>query len=231
MEDKNIDFIINGELYLKRGPETYSSSNKVRELDDEISDIEFDMSKENPDFSKADKLAGYQKLRNMAKSLEGKTDYSGTTDFWQLSTSDGRNINLQRCETEYNINKTYQSIQVMNKDFIKLSEFLKKAIFVGREFRRTKPVQHSSGYINKSFMESGLIKTRYIVLYATQDLFLIRRIDKYTGDKYTLINSLYTLDGNYEFFGPVYREYKDINKVYYEILEQVTSNHKGRRKS
>ena len=79
-------------------------------------------------------------------------------------------------------------------------------------------------------MESGLIKTRYIVLYATQDLFLIRRIDKYTGDKYTLINSLYTLDGNYEFFGQVYREYKDITKVYYEILEQVTSYHKGRRK-
>lgn len=72
----------------------------------------------------------------------------------------------------------------------------------------------------------------YIVLYATRDLFLIKRINNiFVKEKYDLIDSRYTLYGNYEFFGPVYEEYKDTNKVYKEILEQVNgyNKRKGRK--
>ena len=72
----------------------------------------------------------------------------------------------------------------------------------------------------------------YTVLYATRDLFLIKRINNIFGkEKYDLINSRYTLDGNYEFFGPIYEEYRDTNKVYREILEQVNgyNKRKGRK--
>lgn len=74
----------------------------------------------------------------------------------------------------------------------------------------------------------GNIETKYIVLYATQELFLIKRKDRILGEEYALINSRYTLDGNYEFFGPVYGEYRDTNKVYTEILEQVNGYKKGK---
>ena len=67
-----------------------------------------------------------------------------------------------------------------------------------------------------------------IVLYCMQDLFLVKSIDIGLGERYKLINSRYTLDGNYEFFGPVYEEYRDKDKVYAEILQQVTQYNKGR---
>ena len=41
-------------------------------------------------------------------------------------------------------------------------------------------------------------------------------------------NSIYTLDGNYGFFGPVYEKYRDKNKVYQEILAQISGYQKGK---
>lgn len=108
MEVQNIDFIINGELYLKRGPEIFNpSSSELSELDDKISDIEFDISKENPDFSRLPMLDKYKDLKNMLKAARGQQDYSGTNSFWQLFTMDGNNFNLYECDeyhgTEKNI--------------------------------------------------------------------------------------------------------------------------------
>ena len=111
-----------------------------------------------------------------------------------------------------------------------MSEFLKKATFVGRQFNRTKPITSALGKEDKSYMNSnsGISETKYIVIYATQELFLIKRINRILGQKYDLIDSRYALDGNYEFFGPVYEEYSDTNKVYREILEQVKGYNKGK---
>ena len=232
MKEQNIDFIINGELYLKRGPEVFNPSSELSELDDKISDIEFDISKENPDFSKLPMLDKYQGLKNMMEYARGRQDYSGTCSFWQLFT-DGNEYTLYECETSLAIIKEYNSQQKLNNDFIKLSEFLKKATFVGRHFNRTKSITTTTGKVDRSYMKInlGVHETEYIVLYATQDLFLIKSIDRILGEKYALINSRYTLDGNYEFFGPVYEEYRDTNKVYKEILEQVNgyNKRKGRK--
>lgn len=50
-----MNIIYNGEIYLKRGPEIIDPRNSIeyQELEDTISDIEFELSKENPDLSKA----------------------------------------------------------------------------------------------------------------------------------------------------------------------------------
>ena len=65
-----------------------------------------------------------------------------------------------------------------------------------------------------------------------QDLFLIRVIDDpFIKDRYELVNSKYTLDGNYKFIGKVYSEYKDKTKVYKEIYEELRENNKKRRKT
>ena len=72
---------------------------------------------------------------------------------------------------------------------------------------------------------------KYIVLYAMQDLFLIRVVDDpLTSDRYELINSKYTIDGNYKFIGKTYSEYKDKQKVYTEIFEQLTGNPKKKKR-
>lgn len=180
MEEQNIEFIINGELYLKRGTER---------------------------------------------------SYAGTESFWQLSATNDKLIILNRCDKMFQSKRVYSSIERIKNDFIKLSDFLEKAIFVGRKFKRIKPTKDSGGEQDDSYiLYDKKFSSQYIVLYATQDLFLIKRIDRILGEEYALINSRYTLDGNYEFFGPVYEEYRDRNKVYREILEQINGykKRKGR---
>jgi len=229
---KNVEFIIDGEIYLKKNPKVTDYSDLAEELKGIITDIEYDISKENPDFSMATKLGGYKHLLDRVEFHNGKLSYIDNIYFWQLSTQDGSTINMTRCEP-YIGNPTvkYCSIEKLNRDYIKLSDFLEKAIFVGRSFRRTKPIidiyeKQDNTYTDDSF--ASIINTQYIVLYAMQDLFLIKRKDAIHEDEYGLIDSRYTLDGNYEFFGPVYEEYNNKNRVYSEILEQISKYNKGR---
>ena len=228
MQKEENNFIINGELYLKRGPEIFNQN--TGQLEDKINQLEFDVSKENPDFSKLPQLNAYKNLNDMIESIKGKIDYSGTDSFWQLYTINGINCKLCECMNLYGLERNYNSPQKINADFIKLSEFLNKATFGGRKFKRTKPIISMMNKTDKSYMpiDNDIYATKYIVLYATQDLFLIKRIDGVLGEKYALINSGYTLDGNYQFFGPVYDEYRDKNKVYQEILTQVSEYNKGK---
>ena len=123
--------------------------------------------------------------------------------------------------------RDYNKREELAKDFIKLSDFLNIATFVGRQFIRTSHRLTLNGKVDKSFMPSNesSSKEKYIVLYAMQDLFLIRVVDDpLTSDRYELINSKYTIDGNYKFIGKTYPEYKDKQKVYIEIFEQLTGN-------
>lgn len=222
MVKESVGFVMNGELYLKRGPEVFKSDEWLDYYDDIITDIEFDASKENPDFSKYHQLDRYQDLKDTVISLDGELDYSGTNSFWQLFTNDGIDLKLIKCEYIPKEVKTYKNKKSLDKNFIKLSIFLEKATFIGRQFVRTKPTKDSEDY---SYMK--LEGYRYIALYCMQDLFLIKYIAPGLGERYALMNSMFTLDGNYEFFGPVHEEYRDKNKVYSEILAQINDYNKG----
>lgn len=231
MQDKKINFVINGEIYLKRGPEIYDPSDQISKLNAEIKEIEFDMSKENPDFSRASRISNLQDLKDQAQSFKGQLDYSGTNSFWQVFTADGQNYIMRECQKFDITQKDYNSIRELSKYFIKLSDFLKESTFVGREFKRTKPIKLKDGRSDRSYMNEFKSAPQIVVLYATKDLFLAIQIEKsqiFGGDRYILINSRYTLDGNYKFFGPEYIGYQDKDKVYREILEQVSGYNKGK---
>lgn len=126
----------------------------------------------------------------------------------------------------------FPSKESLEEQFTSLYDFLNIATFIGKEFNRTKPLKLLSG-IDKSYTHeesTSKCSTKYIVLYATQDLFLIKRIEYDYSKKYDLINSYYTLDGNYAFYGETHDEYRDKNKIYNEILEQIEQNKQKRKK-
>ncbi len=230
-----MNIIYNGEIYLKKGPEIINPRNSIeyQELEDTIADIEFELSKENPDLSKAEYLEPLQAYKSILDSQENIINYSGTNNFWELYTSDGKHIAMRSNELHPLI-KDYNGIEEINKDFIKLTDFLKKSTYVGREFIRTKPIITCDNKHDRSFMKINPIleKEKHIVLYAMQDLFLIRVIDDpFIKPRYELVNSKYTLDGNYKFIGEVYSEYKDKAKVYREIYEELKENNKKKRRT
>lgn len=215
-------FVVNGEIYVKNGPNS---------IEDIIHDLEFETSLERFDIEKTKELSFFQSIFNSGK----KYDFSYTTDFWQLTTN-GEIYQLNCIKYNGDVIQTleFSSKEELEKEFTSLHDFLNTATFVGKEFNRTKPI--ISELTNKddiSYMSQTSIPihpTKYIVLYATQDLFLIKEIDYYFGERYDLINSRYTLDGNYIFHGQTYNEYKDKNKVYKEIFEQIEYSKIKRKK-
>lgn len=229
-----MNIIYNGEIYLKRGPEIIDprTSFEYQKLEEIISDIKFDASKENPDTSKLGYLDQLEEYKSFLDTQKTITNYLGTNTFWQLYTIDGKHIIMKNNEPHPLI-RDYNKLEELSKDFIKLSDFLNISTFVGRQFIRTSHRLTLNGKIDKSFMPSNniFINEKYIVLYAMQDLFLIRVVDDpLTSDRYELINSKYTIDGNYKFIGKTYSEYKDKQKVYTEIFEQLTGNQKKKKK-
>lgn len=215
-------YFINGEIYLKKGPSIFNSTITLSDVYERIDDLNFELSKENPDFSLARDLKAYENLKDQFEAVDGKLDYSYTEDFWQAYKE--RNGILLKCSYSNSVERVYKDIEQLESDFVKLSDFLDKATFVGRKFRRTKPVIHHTGKGDKSYMFVD-DKYYYIVLYAMQDLFLVMK-HSYNGDEYLLINSQYTLDGNYEFYGEVFQEYADKDMVYREILEQIENKNR-----
>lgn len=229
-----MNMIYNSEIYLKKGPEIIDprNSTEYKELEEIISDIKFDSTKENPDTSKLLYLDSLEEYKNYLDTQKTIINYLGTNIFWQLYTLDGQHI-IMRSNEQHPLIKDYTSPKEVTKDFIKLSDFLNISTFVGKKFIRTSPRLTLNGKIDSSFMPSKdpYSKEEYIVLYAMQDLFLIRvKNDPFIEDRYELINSKYTLDGNYKFIGKVYPEYKDKLKVYTEIFQQLTSKQKKKKK-
>lgn len=227
-----MSIIYNGEIYLKRGPEIINpqKSKEYQKLEELISDIRFESSKENPDLSKLKYLESLEDYKKNLDSQETRINYSGTNTFWQLYTPEGNNIFMVSNEL-YPLIKSYKDIKSMNKDFIKLSDFLNISVFVGKEFVRTSPRITSRGKIDKDFMKTTLTKEKYIVLYAMQDLFLIRvKDDPFIDDRYELVSSKYTLDNNYKFIGKEYSEYRDKTKVHKEIFKQLVGSPQKRTK-
>lgn len=229
-----MNMIYNSEIYLKKGPEIIDPRNSIeyKELEEIISDIKFDSTKENPDTSKLLYLDSLEEYKNYLDTQKTIINYLGTNIFWQLYTLDGQHI-IMRSNEQHPLIKDYTSPKEVTKDFIKLSDFLNISTFVGKKFIRTSPRLTLNGKIDSSFMPSKdpYSKEEYIVLYAMQDLFLIRvKNDPFIEDRYELINSKYTLDGNYKFIGKVYPEYKDKLKVYTEIFQQLTSKQKKKKK-
>ena len=206
-----MDVLINGEIYIKNGSEPYHMSERTKDL---IYDLDFDASKENPDFVAMEYVDKFRQF----EGLEGEDDYSGCNEFW-VSMIDENGINMIE-QSLLNTTKRFANKQELDKSFTRLTDFLEHARYVGRYFKRTKPVNSN----DKSYMEDD---NSALVLFATDRLMLI----KYSGfdsEKFEMLSPRYFEDGNFEFYGEFVGEYSDKTSLYQAINEQIVSSNKRR---
>ena len=146
-------------------------------------------------------------------------DYNGCSDFWQLFVCNYKIImDMKSDNANFKYRKVYNCKYEIDKDFIKLSEFLDKATFIGKKFKRTKPIISENNRKDTSYMNPEYYE--YIVLYSYNNIFLTKEIWS-EGKCYYLLDSRYFLDGNYIFYGETYKEYKDKSMVFRDIVSQV----------
>lgn len=195
---ENVEIVANGELFVKNHPDIVNASKSLSGFNDTI------------------ELS--QKMRPYFMGQYSVLDYSGIDDFYQL-TINGKKITLKSL-SEISKIYSYDDLGKLKKDFTSLREVLDKATFVGQYFCRTEPVIQDSGDEDRSFMLDSITPTSHtIVLYALQDLFIAKDVSR---GKIILLESIYTLDGKYRFFGKVDEDYKDKNHLYQDILKQFS---------
>lgn len=216
------EFFMNGEVYVRNGADTYRSRKALQEVERIILKLEKEQEQDEYNELVDLELEEYIMIRDRLKEQGMILDSRYIDEFYVLKTN-GVNFELESStnhlkEADY---RTYNSKKMLDNEFTSLIDFLNKATFVGRKFRRLKPIE-VEGIKDYSYTDIQLkLDGEVIVLFAMQDLFLVKDMSYIFKEKYELISSKYLLDCNYEFYGNKYIEYNNKALIYKEVVKQL----------
>ena len=215
MQDNSSIFFINGDIYFKKQPIFFTNNSITKKLNDVVD-------------NDTSNIEQYKKLKNFI--IEINQCFIDNDKLWRAYILEDNSIVLLKDNRFVKEKRIYSSIDELEKDYIKLTDFLEKSSFVGRAFRRTKPFIEYNGRPNRNFMKSEMtMYSKIVVLYSLNNLFLVKKIDEIFGDKYFFVTSKYLQDGNYELYGPIYNEYNDKNAVYSDIYYYINNIRKKKK--
>jgi len=227
---KDMDYVINGELYIRKKVEKFNAEKILKQLEEEIEDLEFETITQLPDYKLFDELEIKRREKEFYMEIDGEDDYDYMDSFYQLST-DETTFELHSIPDNEDI-REYGSMQKVKDDFISLSDFLSKGKYVGKAFYRTKPTVYNGDDFDTKYLKSRLAPITYIVLYSFNDIFLVlKKSDITNRSVIEIADSRYTKDGNYEFFGDVTHEYEDKKELYKEIVNQCNNMVRDNKKN
>lgn len=210
------EILINGEIYIKIKPHyTYPDKEKIEQIEQELYNIEFEEADKGITNKTTIKKQSLMELKN--KILKPKIDNRYMKNFHIMGINENsitmKTFDLLGEKEE----QEYQTLEEINKEYIKLSTFLKKAEYVGKEFVRTKPL-----IINKIKDISYITEDPYsqtTVLYKT-DYAMLAEYKSTNSRNLEMLEPIYFEDNNYKFIGNAYQE-KTKKEIYKEILEEI----------
>ena len=223
------NYLIDGEIYLKKEPEKID----ITGLEEEYKNLKECINQIKDEEEKGGFII---ELQNIIKDINyykemNYLEYETINTFYQLNTN-GLKFNIINT-TDKDQYTEYIDKEKMERDYRSLIDFLERAKFIGRKFYRTKSIISASideaiEYMEDNDYENNEI-TEYIVLYASENLFLVKRIYK-NGEKYftnyEIADERYIKDNNYKFYGKIHNEYKDKYSLYIDILKEITEYQK-----
>ena len=139
--------------------------------------------------------------------------------FWQITPVDENNVKLQLMCRNINL-EYYMSLEEAKKSFVKLTNFLKSANYIGRSISSTKRVENN---FNVELYSDLNMKDKIIALFENDNILLIKN-----GEEYQLLDANSINDGNHKLSSYNFPEYNDIPYILREIYLQ--ENGKSRRR-
>ena len=229
--------VMTGDIYIKRGPFVYTVSEKDKQFYEELLDPKHDDDFKNylkdatGHESSEQVVAGVKDMfRSFVRDI-GTKDYYGCKDFWISTINDGifpKNGNDKCITLEFAdvvqggiASKAFSSMDELNKEFISLRSFLQQGEYVGKNFKRTKPLNGICFYMQNEFSIPEC--DDILALYRYGDILLVYGRDGFNTIKpeYSLISAEFLEDGNYSFYGKKNKEYYDQEAVYEAVKKQV----------
>lgn len=188
-----MEILIDGEIYIKIKPKKYDNESESKTIMDYL---ERKVETTNATY------IGF---------LTPKSDYSNMDMFYLLKMDD----EIKMVTWDELGKKTEDKINEKNsEEYMSLIDFLKEAEFIGRKFKRTKPIEYDLKYtdpVEQNYC-TVLYKTEYAML--VEEVFLGKRTLK-------MMDKKYFEDKNYIFFEKIDKTYENTKKLYKSILEQI----------
>lgn len=198
---------INQIIYVRKKPEL-----KTYNYDEIRSKLESN----NSSINAALKALFKSELENKS-GIKSEYDRTSLDRFYVLSVEDDK-FCMKPISMAINmpVNK-YDSIEEVNEEFISLLDVMNKGKYVGKEFKRTKPLDAIS---------IGIEPEEYnpIVLYKYDDIMLGLFDRDCENHSYGLISRIYTDDNNWTLKDKVYSDYDDKQTVFNTVLCKINDD-------
>ena len=235
--------LMSGQIYIKRGPEPYKMEDWEKDMIDktigaldngEFEEFFEEMNGEPLDLSLVEAM---KDVLSTELNKEGKLDYSGCTDFWICTITDG--IFMKNGDGKYIklevINKYGEritkecTVKELGDNFISLTSFLEQAEYIGKKFKRTKPLDGDFAYVHDEFSIPEVDDV--LALYKLDNLLLVYSRDGFNKKdyEYEILDTRYLEDGNYKFYGKENKEFKDKKTEIYQGIFNQMHKHKVKK--
>ncbi len=219
-----MDLLMNGGVYIKRGPETIvydvEQHKKNKERTEKLRNEMFNDPGTPNDFLVA--MFTLSKMEKIFDDALGKQTYGGCDSFWILLIGDKgiemneREVSIEEPAPETTSKRFFDSKEEMDKRFISLDTFLDEAEFVGKKFKKPAKLRID-------------MYTKRILLYKTDTIWLTYEKNKDLGTEGFFIHSkrpgVESL--NYKTYGRTHKEFNDKSGIYFSVLNQLTRGNLG----
>lgn len=217
--------LINGDIYIKIKPEIIEPNvDKIKKINDDLYDLSF----EEAHYGITERTTTIkEELEEMKEQLlESQYDYKDTEIFHVLKIAEDnmKLVGFNRLG-EKQINKC--SIEELKDKYIRITEFLKEAIYIGKEFKRTQ----SLDFLNNKIIDymNPERNSSTTILYKTDYAMLALYTSKYSH-YLEMINPNYFIDGNYTFFGKKDNKYNNKKEMYKNIVDEIEDRYEYYKK-
>lgn len=217
--------LINGDIYIKIKPEIIEPDvDRIKKIDDDLYDLSF----EDAQYGITEKTEELKEELEELKEqlLEQQYNYENTENFYILKITE-EDLKLV-CFNKLGQKQTKKcSIKELKEKYVRVADFLVEAKYVGREFKRTQPLEFlNNRIIDYMYKEPG---TTTRILYKTDYAMLAEYTSKHSH-YFEMIEPKYFIDENYALVGEKNNIYNDKKEMYRYIVDEIEDRYEYYKK-
>lgn len=218
-----MDLLMNGGIYIKRGPEIIKFDKKAHEKNKKRTEKLKNEMFNDPSTPSAflEAMFALSKIEQVVDEAYDQPTYAGCDSFWMLFVKENgiemseKEASIEEPNPEITSKRLFENKEEMDKRFVSLDTFLDEAEFIGKKFKKPAKLQID-------------IYTKRLLLYKTDTVWLTYEKNKLLGTEGFFIHSKSPSERlNYKTYGRVHKEFKDKSEIYFSVFKQLTKGSLG----
>ena len=220
-----MEVLVNGDIYIKVKPEIVEPDiNRIKKINDDIYDLSF----EEAQYGITEKTETTREELERIKQqlLEQEYNYDNTEEFHILKITEDKFYLI--CFNKLGAKKAkICNIEEIKEKYIRIVDFLQEAKYIGKEFKRTKPLYLYNRKIIDYMHKEPSSTTK--ILYKTNYAMLAEYKSKHSH-YFEMIRPKYFIDKKYAFIGTKDNKFDNKKEMYKTIVDEIENRYQYYKK-